>query len=79
MDIIPIGINVKGQSAPVTAKRSGIFGPVIAGLDPAIHEALPPIPVRNGGRCPLEFIMDARVKPGHDTEVAAKAPGPLLF
>jgi len=39
---------------------------VIAGLDPAIHEALQ----QNANvRCAvLHFIMDARVKPAHDQE-----------
>jgi len=32
---------------------------VIAGLDPAIHDAIPPV---------RHFFMDARVKPGHDAE-----------
>jgi hypothetical protein len=42
-----------------------IFQRVIAGLDPAIHEAV------HGFRlkvCCAGFIMDARVKPAHDVE-----------
>jgi hypothetical protein len=45
---------------------------VIAGLDPAIHEevrrAMMLISLSAG-----RLIMDARVKPAHDTEIFAKA------
>jgi hypothetical protein len=37
---------------------------VIAGLDPAIHEAARQAPPQ--GFLVLRFIMDGRVKPGHD-------------
>jgi hypothetical protein len=37
---------------------------VIAGLDPAIHDAPPQ--AQSVRLCPLRLIMDARVKPAHD-------------
>jgi hypothetical protein len=37
---------------------------VIAGLDPAIHDATPI--TRSVLMCRPRFIMDARVKPAHD-------------
>ena len=48
---------------------------VIAGLDPAIHEAAP----RAGRYRRLHSwcrFMDARVKPGHDAEYAAAYASP---
>src|ERR1041385_2342568 len=46
-------------------RRDADASPVIAGLDPAIHEAVQQIhkDVARG-----TFIMDARVKPAHDAE-----------
>jgi hypothetical protein len=39
--------------------EGGCLSTIIAGLDPAIHDAIPLL---------RPFIMDTRVKPGHDTE-----------
>jgi hypothetical protein len=53
--------------------------PVIAGLDPAIHDE------HRRSRTFVSFlllpiIMDARVKPGHDGgEIAARCGGPRVF
>jgi hypothetical protein len=43
------------------------LGIVIAGLDPAIHRAVPHL---------LRVSMDARVKPGHDEENCASGGHP---
>src|SRR5262245_54656096 len=48
---------------------------VIAGLDPAIHEAARQLPLE--GLCVLIFIMDARVKPAHDSELVARSSSTL--
>ena len=64
VDLIPRFQNVKQYECD-------IHHSVIAGLDPAIHEAH-----RKRKRQELlrgKFIMDARVKPGHDAERMAKA------
>jgi hypothetical protein len=64
---------------------AAILPAVIAGLDPAIHEAAPQLPLE--ALCVLIFIMDARVKPAHDSdgcavilhaaELVARPPSPL--
>jgi hypothetical protein len=41
------------------------LSPVIAGLDPAIHEAETKFRLTKGSHS-WQPIMDARVKPGHD-------------
>jgi hypothetical protein len=43
---------------------------VIAGLDPAIHEASQQVQPYIGLQLRI-FIMDARVKPGHDAQCVA--------
>jgi hypothetical protein len=49
--------------AYVPAIRNNLSA-VIAGPDPAIHEATPH--TQPQGLCTLHFLMDARVKPAHD-------------
>ena len=45
-------------------RRTTSLSAVIAGLDPAIHEA--PQAIRVARVLDLRLIMDARVKPAHD-------------
>jgi hypothetical protein len=50
---------------------------VIAGLDPAIHEAMPR--AQPQGNTARNLIMDARVKPAHDESKIGAAGINLLY